>query len=338
VTKTLLVDGNNLFQIGFHGVREYYHEGKHIGAIYHFVNTIRRFIEEHNFNKVIVFWDGVDNSSQRRLFYPEYKSNRKETLNPQKKESYEWQNLRIRKYLEEMFIRQVEIDGAESDDAIAYYCQIAEDEKITIFSSDKDLTQLISENVQIYSPSKKKYYKYGDKIDLYHISIPHQNIAVFKTISGDKSDNIDGIQYLGEKTFVKLFPELVDDVIKIEDILEKAERLLSEDKGNRALMNLLSGKTRKGVFGDEFFEVNKRLVDLSNPLLDDESKQTIKSYYEEDIDPENRGYKNLMRLMREDGIFKYLGKYDNAWVNFLTPFMKLTRSEKRRFKTKKRKL
>ena len=40
VTKTLLVDGNNLFKIGYHGVREYYHKGNHIGGIYHFVNTI----------------------------------------------------------------------------------------------------------------------------------------------------------------------------------------------------------------------------------------------------------------------------------------------------------
>jgi len=43
-----------------------------------------------------------------------------------------------------------------------------------------------------------------------------------------------------------------------------------------------------------------------------------------------------MRMMMKDGIFKYLPKHDNAWVEFLTPFMKLTRKEKRRFKTKKR--
>jgi hypothetical protein len=42
-----------------------------------------------------------------------------------------------------------------------------------------------------------------------------------------------------------------------------------------------------------------------------------------------------MRMMIDDGFFKYLPKQDDAWVNFLTPFMKLTRKEKRRFNTKK---
>ena len=41
-------------------------------------------------------------------------------------------------------------------------------------------------------------------------------------------------------------------------------------------------------------------------------------------------------MMMKAGMLKYLPKHDNAWVEFLNPFMKLTRKEKRRFKTKKR--
>lgn len=336
MVKTLLVDGNNLFKIGFHGVREFYHDGKHIGGIYHFVNTIRKFLSEHNYDKVIVFWDGENNASQRRLIFPEYKDNRRETLNESKRESFEWQKQRIQEYLEEMFIRQVSIKNTESDDLIAYYCHISEDEYKTIFSSDKDLTQLISDRVEVYQPIKKITLKNGDKVTLNEISIPHQNISTFKIISGDKSDNIDGIQYMGEKTFVKLFPQIVDNVTTVDDIKQQAEMLHKTDKDNRALQNLLSGKTRRGVFGEEFFEINKKLVDLSEPLLTEDDKDIIELYHKENLDPDGRGYKNLMRMMMSDGIFKYLPKHDNAWVEFLTPFMKLTRKEKRRFKTKKR--
>lgn len=336
MVKTLLVDGNNLFKIGFHGVRDFYHEGKHIGGIYHFVNTIKKFLTEHNYDKVIVFWDGENNSTQRRLIYPDYKENRKQTLNEAKRESFEWQKQRIQEYLEEMFIRQVSVVDTESDDLIAYYCQISEDEYKTIFSSDKDLTQLISDKVEVYQPMKKKTLRNGDKVTLKDISIPHENIATFKIISGDKSDNIDGIQYMGEKTFVKLFPEIVDNAVTVDDIKQRAEELHKTDKDNRALQNLLSGKTRKGVYGEEFFEINKKLVDLSQPLLTEDAIETIESYHTENLDPDGRGYKNLMRMMMSDGIFKYLPKHDNAWVEFLTPFMKLTRKEKRRFKTKKR--
>ena len=78
-----------------------------------------------------------------------------------------------------------------------------------------------------------------------------------------------------------------------------------------------------------------QLVDLSVPLLTEEARELVELYYSEDIDPEGRGYQNLMRMMMDDGIFKYLPKTDNAWVYFLTPFMKLTRKEKRRFKKTK---
>jgi len=335
LTKTLLVDGNNLFKIGFHGVRDYYHNGKHIGGLYHFINTMRRFIEEDNYDKVIVVWDGENNSSQRRLIYADYKMNRKQSLNEQKKDSYDWQMSRIKQYLEDMFIRQLEIKGCEADDVIAYYCNISEDEHKTIFSADKDLTQLISEKVTIYSPSEKRYIKQGEKINLKYISIPHENVKTFKIISGDISDNVHGIQYMGEKTFVKLFPEIVDNVLTVEDILNRAEKLHSEDKNNRALQNLLSGKTKSGVYGEEFFIINKELIDLSNPIISDEGKEEVEDYYRESLDPDGRGYKNLMRMMMDDGIFKYLPKRDDAWVNFLQPFMKLTRKEKKRFKTKK---
>jgi len=336
VTKTLLVDGNNLFKIGYHGVREYYHKGNHIGGIYHFVNTLRKFISDYNYDKVIVFWDGENNSIQRKKIFAEYKENRRyNRLNDIQKQSYDWQISRTKQYLEEMFIRQVEVDGNECDDLIAYYCQISEDENKTIFSADKDLTQLISENVQVFSPSQKQMIKYGDKVKLKDISIPHQNVGTFKIISGDKSDNIDGIYYFGEKTFVKLFPEILDSEVSVDDILTKGEKLHENDKDNRALQNLLSGKTKRGVYGEEFYVINKQLVDLSNPLLTEEAKELVQLYYEEDIDPEGRGYQNLMRMMMDDGLFKYLPKYDNAWVNFLTPFMKLTRKEKRRFKKPK---
>ena len=122
-----------------------------------------------------------------------------------------------------MFIRHIEIDACEADDIIAYYCKISKDEHKTIFSSDRDLTQLISEDVSIYSPSTKKHYKNGDMIKMYDVEIPHYNVKTWKILSGDKSDNINGIYYLGEKTLVKLFPELLDKEVNIDDILTKGE-------------------------------------------------------------------------------------------------------------------
>jgi DNA polymerase-1 len=336
MTKTLIVDGNNLLKIGFHGVKDFYNDGEHVGGTWHFLNTIRKFLEETNFNKVMVFWDSDTNSSQRKLLYPKYKMNRKSSPDSEEKtDSFNKQKTRVKQYLEEMFIRQLEVENSEADDLIAYYCQISLDEEKTIFSSDKDLTQLISEKVSIYSPQSKQYFKFGDKIKFKDCSIPHYNVMTFKILAGDTSDNIDGISLMGEKTLVKFFPEILDSEISLTDILTKGELLLKEQKKNVVLGNLISGKTKEGIMGDDFFKINKKLVDLSEPLIDEEGKEMVREYYSESMDPDGRGHRNLIRMMMDNGFFKYLPKGDDAWVNFLKPFLKLSRKEKTKFRNKK---
>jgi DNA polymerase-1 len=329
VIKTLLVDGDNLFKIGFHGVREMYDNGDHLGGIYHFINILRRFLEEHNLDKVVVFWDGDSNSSIRKSIYPQYKANRRQDMNEYKYESYLQQKSRVKQYLEEIFVRQVEMINNEADDLIAHYCKVATDEDVIIFSADKDLTQLISEKVTIYSPISKQYFKNGDMITINKVEIPHYNVLLTKIFTGDKSDNIDGIEGLGEKTLVKFFPDLMGKPCTMDELLDIA-RNNQQKKKPKALENILIGKTKNGILGEEFYNTNKKIVDLENPLITDEGKELVEQIYTDTIDPTDRGYKNLMRLMMEDGLFKYLPKNDEAWVNFLRPFMKLTRKEKRK--------
>jgi len=327
VTKTLLVDGNNLFKIGFHGVKDLYSDGDHLGGIYHFINILRKFLDEHDHDKVVVFWDS--NSSIRKSIYPQYKANRRQDMNEYKYESYLNQQVRVKEYLEEIFVRQVEVIDNEADDLIAYYCKVAIDEQIIIFSADKDLTQLINENISVYSPISKQYFGNGDNIVINKVNIPHYNVLLCKIFTGDKSDNIDGIEGLGEKTLIKYFPQVHEKPCTVEELLDIA-RNIPQKKPIKTLVNLLTGKTKSTILGEEFYITNKKIVDLTNPLITDDGKTLVEQIYTDTIDPTNRGYKNLMRMMIEDGLFKYLPKNDEAWVNFLKPFMKLTRKEKRK--------
>jgi len=326
---TLLVDGDNLLTIGFYGVKNYFYKGEHIGGIFHFLNTLRLSFENYHLDKIVVFWDGDEGSLSRKRIYSHYKEKRKEKLRTEEeKSSYLYQRNRIKQYLEEVYVRQGEFEFCEADDGIAYYVHNSPNEKKIIFSSDGDLTQLVSENTQLYNPSHRKLYKPKDTFVYNHEEILIENIKLVKILCGDPSDDIAGIRGMGIKTLKTLMPEIVTQPLTLEYVRYKSNFLFEQDKESKIIQNLITGVTKYGVFGDEFFTVNSSIVSLDEPILTDEARENINLLINENLDPEGRSYKNTMKMMMEDGLFNVLPKSDDAWIKFLNPFLRLTRKEK----------
>lgn len=333
--SVLLVDGDNLLTIGFYGLKNHFYKGQHIGAIYHFINTLRRQFETYNLDKIVVFWDGEDGAQSRRKIYHLYKENRKSRLRSDEEiNSYNYQRQRVKQYLEEIFVRQGEFEYCESDDCIAYYVQNSPNEKKIIYSGDGDLTQLVSEDTQIFNPSHQKLYKVNDNITYDHEQIRIENVKLVKMLCGDPSDNIAGIKSMGIKRLLTLFPEMKERPLTLQEVKEKSNLLFEQDKNNWLVKNLLTGVTKHGVFGEEFFDVNNRIVSLDEPFITDEAKEVITSLINDELDPEGRSYKNTMKMMMEDGLSLLLPKSDDAWLKFFTPFLRLTRKEKNKVKSK----
>lgn len=327
--SVLLVDGDNLLTIGFYGLKNHFYKGHHIGAIYHFVNTLRRSFETYHLDKIVVFWDGENGSESRRKIYHLYKENRKSRQRSEEElNSYQYQKQRVKQYLEEIFVRQGEFEFCEADDCIAFYSQNSPNEKKIIYSGDGDLTQLVSDDTQIYNPSHQKIYKQNDKIVYNHEEIRIENVTLVKMLCGDPSDNISGIKNMGIKRLLTLFPEIKDEPLTLEDIRKKTDLLFENDRDNWLIKNLLTGVTKHGVFGEEFYDINKRIVSLDEPFLTDDARETITSLINDNLDPEGRSYKNTMKMMMEDGLFQLLPKSDDAWIKFFNPFLRLTRKEK----------
>jgi 5'-3' exonuclease len=327
--SVLLVDGDNLLTIGFFGVKNYFYKGTHIGGIYHFINTLRRSFETYHLDKIVVFWDGENGSQSRKKIYHLYKENRRERIKSEEElNSYSYQRNRIKQYLEELYVRQGEFQFCETDDCIAFYTQNSPNEKKIVYSSDGDLTQLVSEQTNIFNPSHGKLYKSGDTIKYEHEEILIENVKLIKMLCGDPSDNISGIKGMGIKRLLTLFPEIKNKVLTLEEIISKTNLLFEQDKNNKLVNNLLTGVTKHGVYGNEFFEINKSIVSLDVPFLTEEAKDTILSLINDNLDPEGRSYKNTMKMMMEDGLFNVLPKSDDAWIKFLNPFLRLTRKEK----------
>jgi 5'-3' exonuclease len=333
--SVLLVDGDNLLTIGFYGVKNYFYKGTHIGGIYHFLNTLRRSFETYHLDKIVVFWDGVDGSQSRKKIYCHYKENRRTRIKTEEElNSYNYQRDRIKQYLEELYVRQGEYEYCETDDCIAYYTQHSPVENKIIYSSDGDLTQLVSETTKIYNPSHGKLYNQKDIIVYEHENILIENVKLVKMMCGDASDSIAGIKGLGIKSLLDLFPEIRTKPIDLTYIKERSNIIFEENKNNKLIQKVLTGVTKHGVLGDEFYYLNNKIVSLDEPFLTDEAKENIDSLISESLDPEGRSYKNTMKMMLEDGIFNILPKSDDGWIKFLNPFLRLTRKEKNKTKSK----
>ncbi len=329
MSNTLLVDGDNLLTIGFYGLKTHFYKGQHFGGLFHFIDTLRRSFENYQLDKIVVFWDGKDGSQSRRKIYSPYKENRKTRIKTDEEiYAYQRQRSRIKQYLEEIYVRQGEFEYCESDDCIAYYTQNSPNEKKIIYSSDRDLAQLVNENVNIYNPAHKKVYKKNDMIEYDHESILIENVKLVKILCGDPSDNIYGIKNLGIKRLISLFPEMQTRHLSLEEVRNQGNLIFEADKHNKLIANFLTGVTKLGVYGDEFFDMNNRMVCLDDPILTDDAKEGIKSLITDRLDSDGRSYKNAMKMMTEDGIFTVLPKSDDAWIKFLNPFLRLTTKEK----------
>ena len=307
--RTLLVDGNSLLNTGFHGIKNMYNGSNHIGGLYHFLNTLRKHIDTYLITKVVVFWDGKENTHPRLKLYPDYKlSRRLKKKSEDDLQSYARQKLRIQEYLEEFYIRQSTFDLCEADDCIGYYCEKSKDEEIIVMTSDRDLLQLITPKVSLYILSLNELFKSGDKVPLNGINIPHNNVRLVKTICGDSSDNIYGIKMVGLKSLIKIKPEILEEKVTLKEVLDTINL---KDKLTQKEKNIIEGRTQKSPQPTtkehntkHVLDINYDIIGIGEQFLTEEAINGINELSKEAIDPEGRHWKKRFRL--DDVRWNYL--------------------------------
>ena len=327
-TKTLLIDGNVLMKRSYSGAKNVFYKERHIGGIFQFYSTLRKHIVELSIDKVIIMWDGERGGYLRLDYYPEYKNNRPRFID----ESYETQKLRVKAYAEDLFLRQYEHPDCESDDLLSYYSlNKSKNEEVIIYTNDRDLCQLITTEVSLFLADKKVLVGIGN----YSWFFQHyyENAGLVKIIEGCTSDNIKGIEGVSETTLLTHFPEIKERKVTLEEILEKT-KILKEGKNLKVFDSIIEGKT-KGCHKGNVYEINKIIIDLHQPLLTDEAKEEVMNLINLPLNPEGRNYKNVLKMMFEDGVMYAIPGGENGYVNFLDPFIKLSKKEKNNFKNSK---
>ena len=269
--KIILVDGNNLMFRSFYatlysGSVMTNKEGFPTNALYGFVNMMTKIISEENPEYIMVAFD--IGKTFRHEKYDYYKGKRDETPSDLK-----IQFPVAKKILNAMGIKYFELEGYEADDIIGTFAKKVDENKdynATIISSDKDLLQLISDDVDVKLLKPKDYIRMNREVFKETYGLEPIRMIDLKSLMGDASDNIPGVKGIGEKTAIKLLQEYdtLDGVYNnIDNIKGSVHDKLVTDKDN-AYMSYDIATIFKEVPIDTDFESIKYTGEATDELIE----------------------------------------------------------------------
>ena len=200
-------------------------DGTLVNAVHGFTSMLMKLIADTDADYVAVIFDSA-RKTFRNDIYPDYKANRDEPpddLVPQF-------NL-VREATRAFNVACIDMLGYEADDLIATYTTLASNlgAKVTIVSSDKDLMQLIDENVMMFDAMKNQEIRHDQVVEKFGVS-PDRVIEV-QALAGDSSDNVPGVPGIGLKTAADLINEYGD----LDGVLKNAE-LIKQPKRRKSLI------------------------------------------------------------------------------------------------------
>lgn len=264
------------------------------GIIYGFLRTLLKWKKKYPHHKIIIAWDSPDSNQKRRDIYPLYKANRKasfaivempEDINTYTSELGHYINeeepldvLRfqlgiLQRMLYDFGVEQIQAPGYEADDIIATFVRVnCPDDNNIILSSDRDLLQLVTRKTILVTP-EGKYYDTEKVIEEYEVS--PQNLVTYRSLLGDKSDNLPGLSRVRKKVVAKLVTEketlesIYKDEIESEGLSENEKKKLKDfqkqaEINNQvmSLMNIPELQIDKGELNSERFDAMCNLLEL----------------------------------------------------------------------------
>ena len=244
-SRLILVDGSGYIFRAYYALPPMNNsKGIPTNAVYGFCNMMLRLIEEHPHDKILIILDAGKNTFRNTL-YSEYKANRSEAP-----EDLIPQFGIIREAIQAFGLDVIEKKDFEADDIIASYVKYGENNKIptTVYSSDKDLFQLLSNNTRIMDPMKN--VEIDEARVLEKFGVGPDKITDVQALIGDSVDNIPGVPGIGPKTAAKL----INEFGSFEELLAKKDQIT-----NVRIKNLIHDH-------EESAKISHQLVILKNDL------------------------------------------------------------------------
>ena len=234
--KIILVDGNNLlfrsfYATAYQGVIMKNSKGFPTNALYGFINMMNKIIKEEEPNYILVAFD--KGKTFRHDKYDSYKAGRIEMPDELK-----LQFPKAKEVLDAFGIKHFEIDNYEADDIIGTLARIVDEDDefiATIVSSDKDLLQLISDEVVVKLLKQSGHIMMNRDEFMKTYQVEPARMVDLKALMGDASDHIPGVKGIGEKTAINLLAKYgtLDNLYaNIDSVTGKTKEKLLADKDN----------------------------------------------------------------------------------------------------------
>lgn len=295
--RVLIIDGLNLFFRNFAMLNMINPDGVHVGGLGGFLRSLGALIRQIQPTSVYVVFDGAGSSTNRKNLLPEYKSGRElqritnweifENLDDEHDAKVD-QIVRLIQYLKLLPVKTIAIDKIEADDIISVISKKLEDKynsNVFIVSSDKDFIQIVTNKTIVYRPMEKEYYTKDTVKEKF--GVLSENFILYKTLLGDNSDKVAGVKGLGPKKLAKLFPELGEKVLTLEDIFDISARKFKE--------NVIYSRV---VHDQDRLENTYKIMDLSTPMIDNRELEYLDDFVEDDLPALNS--KLFINLYEED--------------------------------------
>ncbi len=201
----LVIDGHSMAFRSFYGIKPDNFQlpsGQYTNAVYGFFNSLLLLMQSESPRYLAVAFD-YSKKTFRKDEYPDYKEGRKPTP-----EEFKGQIALIQELLDAMNIKWFWKENYEADDIVATLAKMAvdNDDKVTIFSGDRDALQLVNKNVTL------RYPKIGHRVPLVYtpesvekdFGVPPHLYSDLAALTGEKADNLPGVPGLGLKTALGL--------------------------------------------------------------------------------------------------------------------------------------
>ncbi len=310
--RILIIDGLNLFFRNFAMLNIVNEHGVHVGGLGGFLRSLGTLINAIDPTSMYVVFDGENSSMNRKNILSEYKAGRHvsritnweifEDVGDEHDAKVD-QIVRLIDYLKCLPLKTIALDKVEADDIIAHLAQTItnnnDNSRAFIVSSDKDFIQLVSDKICVYRPIEKDYYNRGTIVEKFGV-LP-ENFILYKVLMGDASDKVPGIKGLGVKKLHKLFPELNQRVLTLDDIIN-----ISAEKHKEHVIY------SRVVFDEDNLRKNYKIMDLHNPMMDNLEKKYIEDQIEEE--PPVLNVVPFLKFYQEDGL-RHLIKNVEFWIN-----------------------